>query len=136
MTSIKPCGHHVVVKPIELPKESKGGILLNFEGSQYEKLERASRMLGVLVAIGPQAWAAHAAALQDLYIGPPKQAHKASIFKPWAKEGDTVLYSRHAGKFVFDPISGEEHYLIHDEDVLAVLPPQSEWKADLLSLVN
>lgn len=131
MTSIRPCGHHIVVQPIELPKKSKGGILLNFEGSQYEKLEKASRMIGVILAVGPQAWAAHAASLADL-----DGATRKGLMDLWANEGDTVLYSRHAGKYVFDPMSGEELYVIHDEDVLAVLPPQSEWKTDLLDLTH
>jgi len=132
MTSIKPCGHHLVIKPIELPKESKGGILLNFEGSQYEKLEKASRMIGVILAVGPQCWFAHASALMDYVL--ETETEKAAL-EPWAATGQTVLYSRHAGKFVFDPMSGDELYVIHDEDVLAILPPQSEWTADLLSIV-
>ncbi len=135
-TSIKPCGHHLVVKPIELPKKSPGGILLNFEGSHFEKIEKASRMIGVIAALGPQCWAAHAASLADLAEGIENADVKAGLMNKWANEQDTVLYSRHAGKYVFDPMSGDELYLIHDEDVLAVLPPQSEWTADLLDLVN
>ena len=131
-TAIKPCGHHLVVAPIELPKESKGGILLNFEGSQYEKLERASRMIGVILELGPQCWAAHAAALAGL----EDSAERPGMMDKWANKGDTVLYSRHAGKYVFDPMTGDELYVIHDEDVLAVLPPQKKWKTDLLDLIH
>ena len=129
-TVIKPCGHHLVVEPMKLPEKSAGGIIINFEGTQFEKLERAGRMVGVIEAIGPQCWKAHAAALADCPTA------DVSTRADWAVVGETVLYSRHAGKFMFDPISGAEMYLIHDEDVLAILPPQEEWAENLLDLVG
>lgn len=127
-TSINPCGHHLVVEPVKLPEKSRGGIILRTDGSMQEKLDRAGRMIGVILATGPQCWKAHVAALDHLLT----EFDKARA--PWAKVGDTVLYSRHAGKFVFDPMDVEadkrELYLIHDDDVLAKLPPQSEWSLD------
>jgi len=122
-TSIRPCGHNVVVQPVTLKTETDSGIILVTEGSQKEKLEMAGRMLGVLVAVGPQAWWAHSVALEQEY-------------EPWAHVGDTVFYSRHAGKFMFDPISKKEMYVLHDEDILAVLPPQDEWELDVLDLTK
>lgn len=133
-TAIKPCGHNLVVEPLKLPEKSKGGIIITHAGTMFEKLEKAGRMVGVIKAIGPQCWAAHAAPLLDLFIGDPKSRHKDPMLQPWAKEGDTVLYSRHAGKFIFDPVSTVEMYIIHDEDVLAVLPPREEWAESLLAL--
>ena len=127
-TSIEPCGHHLVVEPVKLPEKSKGGIILTVSGSNNERLEKAGRMIGTILAVGPQCWKAHAAALDHILPG----NHPAR--KAWAAVGDTVLYGRHAGKFVFDPMDPEddkrELYLIHDDDVLAKLPPQSEWSLD------
>lgn len=132
-TSIRPAGHHLLVRPVEVERETKSGIILSVEGSMVEKLEKAGRMLGEVVAIGPQAWLAHAAGLAD-YVH--TYGAGGESLKPWAEVGDMILYSKHAGKFVFDPISGEELYLIHDEDVLAGLPPKSEWKIDLMDLMH
>lgn len=129
-TSIKPAGHHLVVAPVKLPEKSKGGIIVNLEGSQWERLEKAGRMIGVVIAIGPQAWKAHAANLAGY------GESGSTMYDDWAKVGDTILYSRHAGKYVFDPMDVEkrELYLIHDEDVLAALPDQADWLVDLLDL--
>lgn len=127
MTSIKPCGHHIVVAPLEWDKETEWGFALTpHENSETARMEKAGRMYGTLVAVGPQAWKAHAASiakglrfLESLFGG--------AVFDDWAQIGDTVMYSRYAGKNVYDPNDGTELYLIHDEDVLAVLPPKEEW---------
>jgi co-chaperonin GroES (HSP10) len=117
-----------VVEPVKLPEKSKGGIILRTTGSMQEKLDSAGRMIGVILATGPQCWKAHAAALDHILTD------RDPAREPWAVVGDTILYSRHAGKFTFDPMDDEadkrELYLIHDDDVLAKLPPQSEWSLD------
>lgn len=124
--NVKPVGHHLVVEPIEFENETESGIIIAVEGSHQEKLEKATRMLGRVVAIGPQAFKAHAAALE----GWP-----AEVQADWCKVDDMIMYARHAGKFIKDPIEGTEYYLIHDEDVKAVLPPLSEWKLDQTEIV-
>lgn len=125
-TSIEPCGHHLVVQPITLPEKSSGGIIITLEGTEGDRLERAGRMIGVILAVGPQCWKAHAANLQEFAAG-----YMDPVMLDWAHVGDTVLYARHAGKYVFDPMDEQEEkrelYLIHDDDVLAKLPAQSEW---------
>ncbi len=123
LTSIRPCGHHVVVQPVTLKTETESGIVLVVDGGQQEKLEKAGRMLGTLVAVGPQAWVAHSVALERGK-------------EPWAEVGDTVLYSRHSGKFVQDPMTKEEMYVLADDGILAVLPPQEEWNIDVFDLVG
>lgn len=129
--SIEPVGHNLVVEPVKLPEKSKGGIIVVLSGSTQEKLDKAGRMIGVILATGPQCWAAHAANLNDDNLVRRKGPE---ILANWAKVGDTILYSRHAGKYCFDPMDPEddqrELYLIHDDDVLAKLPPQSEWAVD------
>jgi co-chaperonin GroES (HSP10) len=126
MTNIKPCGHHVIVAPLVWDKETAWGFALTpHEDSESAKLEKAGRMYGTLEAIGPQAWKAHAASL--LRANAPTQIIAHVSYDDWAKIGDTVMYSRYAGKGVYDPIDGKELYLIHDEDILAILPPREEW---------
>lgn len=129
MTSIRPAGHHLLVKPLEVKNETESGIIVTVKGSQIERLEKAGRMIGEVVALGPQCWVAHAAALLSV-------TDDTRVLEGWAVVGEMVIYSRHAGKFVFDPISGEELYLIHDEDVLAGLPPQDDWEVDMADLTH
>jgi co-chaperonin GroES (HSP10) len=123
MSNIRPTGHNILIAPIVQEKETAWGFQLNpTESSTGAVMDRAGRQYGTLVAAGPQAWKAHAVGLLDLV-----EARDPAL-DAWAKVGDTVMYSRYAGKGVYDPLTGEEYYLLHDEDVLAVLPPHSEWK--------
>ena len=122
MSNIKPTGHNILIAPIVAEKETAWGFQLNpTESSTGAVMDRAGRQYGTLIAVGPQAWVAHAAAIAK-YVRDPE------ALAAWAHVGDTVMYSRYAGKGVYDPLTGEEYYLLHDEDVLAVLPPHSEWK--------
>lgn len=126
--SIKPTGHHVLVTPLAWEKETDWGFALTpHENSESAKLEKAGRMYGTLVAVGPQAWKAHAVALLK---GLPELVYRRFIdaTESWARVGDTIMYSRYAGKSLFDPITGQEYYLIHDEDILAVLPAKDDWE--------
>lgn len=126
----------MVVRPVQLPRKSEGGIIINFRGTEEEKLQRSGRMIGKVEAIGPQCWKAHAASLVDV----TRQGEKA--LEPWCEVGDWVLYSRYAGKFIKDPTipleeqEDAELYVINDDDVIAVLPPQSEWKMSPAELVG
>jgi co-chaperonin GroES (HSP10) len=43
-----------------------------------------------------------------------------------AKVGDTVAYVKNAGKFVVNPYTKEELYLLNDEDILVVLKKEAE----------
>ncbi len=164
-TSIRPVGHHLVVAPITLPEKSKGGIIIKHGGTDWDRLQKASRMLGVVLAVGPQCWRAHAAALADsVGTNDPSLHRSGDILGAWAKVGDTVFYNRHAGKFMFDPVyrivaapadkeetvsefgafkSTEELqselielYVINDDDVIAVLPPMEEWTVDALDVMT
>ena len=134
-------GHHLVVEPITLPEKSKGGIIIQHAGTDWDKLAKASRQLGTILSIGPQCWKAHAAGLASYTdIRDP-------ALGPWAKVGDVIFYSRHAGKFMFDPcvrvenpIEGKsdlkELYVINDDDVIAILPPMEDWTVDALDVMT
>ena len=141
-TTLIPVGHHLVVEPITLPEKSKGGIIIQHDGTNWDKLAKASRMLGTVLAVGPQCFKAHAAGL----LGLPEAAQNAELTQPWCKVGDLIFYSRHAGKFMFEPVlrkpdeEGEkslrELYVINDDDVIAVLPPMEEWTVDALDVMR
>ncbi len=107
-TTIRPVGHHLVIAPITLPEKSKGGIIIKHAGTNWDRLQKASRMLGTVLAVGPQCWSAHAAALAEYSDahedGSEPFGSQAEMLKPWAKVGDLVFYNRHAGKFMFDPV--------------------------------
>lgn len=134
MTVIKPAGHHILVAPLEWDKETEWGFQLTpTDTSETARLEKAGRMYGTLEAVGPQAWKAHAAGLAKALSFDFAELLKLfgkQVFADWAVVGDTIMYSRYAGKNIFDPKSGQELYLIHDEDILAVLPPKEEWVYD------
>ena len=146
-TSIKPAGHKLVIEPIELPEKTEGGIIIKHEGTMWAKLEAAGRMIGTVLAIGPQAWKAHAAGLVSL---DEAGFGNDELLDDWCEVGDVVLYSRHAGKFIFDPMFKEQNqtefglskpklkelYVIQDDDVQAVLPPYEDWKVSILDLIG
>jgi co-chaperonin GroES (HSP10) len=140
-TTLTPVGHHLVIEPISLPEKSTGGIIIQHAGTNWDKLAKASRQLGTVLAIGPQCWKAHASGLAH-YVDSRDPALEA-----WCKVGDLIFYSRHAGKFMFDPIVRKENplegqsdlkelYVINDDDVIAVLPPMAEWTVDALDVMT
>ena len=132
MTSIRPTGHHLIVSPLKIKEKTESGIIVSLEGSSYEKLNKSNREIGEVLAMGPQAYAAHRAALWDYAV--TDETVEAKLLDNWCQVGDMVFYSRNSGRFVFDPMSGEELYAIHDEDVIAVIPPEAEWKHDIREL--
>ena len=140
---MRPVGHHLVVEPISLPEKSKGGIVIQHAGTNWDKLSKASRQLGTVLAVGAQCWKAHASGLAA-YVDARDPALEA-----WCKVGDLIFYSRHAGKFMFDPIVRKELkdiidgqsdlkelYVINDDDVIAVLPPMADWTVDALDVMT
>ena len=98
------------------------------DGSQLEAMEKTGRYIGTVLAIGPQAYVAHASALFDYAVANDVDP---GVLEPWCEVGEMVVYQRNAGKFVWDPMSGEELYVIHDEDVIAAIPPEEEWEHDI-----
>lgn len=95
--SIAPVGHRVLVKPLPLEKQSKGGIILTTD----DRKEKA-QVRGTVVAIGPNAWKAF------------------DDGEPWCKVGDEVWFAQYGGYLVRDPETDEEYRLLNDEDVCAV----------------
>ena len=95
--NIHPKGYRILVKADEIEEETEAGIFI----VQDKNMERAAQMKGTLVAVGEYAW--------DRYDN------------PWAKVGDCVLYAKHSGKNVEDPVTKENYVIMNDEDLIAVL---------------
>jgi chaperonin GroES len=96
---IQPAGHRVLVKVEEAEKVTKGGILIP-ENVQDRNTEAAS--IGVVVAVGPTAWAAF------------------DDGTPWAAVGDKVAFAQYGGKKITDPATEETFRVLNDEDIIAV----------------
>lgn len=95
---MKALGHRVLIKPKEIETESEGGIVLVLD----ERMEKAGNDIGTVTAIGDQAFVAYGD-------------------EPWCKVGDKIIYAKYGGKFVVDPVSGDDYIVINDDDCLVLL---------------
>ena len=104
--SFQVLAHRVAVKPFtvdEWDEDRKKAKQLGFVLPEMEENKRAKASVdvGVVIQIG-------ASAETDAVVG------------------DTVAYVKNAGKFVVNPYTKEEIYLLNDEDLLVVLKKESE----------
>jgi len=97
---MKVKGYRILVKPDEIEKVSKGGIVYAYTD---ERVERAALQTGRVAGVGNTAWQGEAFAA------------------PWCKEGDRILFSKHSGRFVVDPTDDAEYLIMNDTDVLCVI---------------
>ena len=104
---VEVCGHRVLLKPKFEEEVINEGALTGFKLDVGEtfKREKAATVIGEIVSIGPMAWKAFDGNNPD--------------WKPWAKVGDTVYFSKFAGKFIM--IDGVDHIICNDEDIIAVI---------------
>ena len=96
--NIKPTGHHVIIKLLELEKKTPGGIILP---TDKVKKEQAGGQFSTIIAVGDMAWSEYE--------------------KPWAKVGDIVVTVRYPGaQYDHD---GEDKYnrIINDDEIIGVL---------------
>ena len=102
MLNIK--GYRILVQPKEIETVSSGGIVITLEGTNEAKLEEAGQQFGTVLSIGATCW-------------------KTEVLgEPWCEVGDTILFSRHSGRFVYDPDDNDKKYMIiNDTDVIAVV---------------
>lgn len=100
-SGIRPMGYNVLVKPDEVEKTTKGGIIL-----PEVKLEKDEfgRMEGTLVAVSPMAFS-----FGDWPDGEAKPA-----------PGDRVIFSRYAGSEVMGR-DGSKFWLMKDESIVGVM---------------
>ena len=113
----KPTGHRLVVHRNPVEEYSPGGIIQH-ASEESKKLKANNSQLGVIVAIGPDAWKAFRMINEN---------GKEVSGKPWAKVGDYVLYIRNSAREVSDPFSPNQKDLVMmaDEDVLAVITKEA-----------
>ncbi len=96
---LKVVGHRLMVKPDPVETKTESGIFL----AKDEKAYREATMSGEVVGMGENAF------------------YGFADNKPWCALGDHIVYARHSGKFVTDPETQEEYYVINDEDVQVVI---------------
>ena len=103
---LEPCGHHVIIRPRHVSETTASGL---YKPEPARDMEKRATMVGTVVAVGRQAWAAFADGV------------------PWAKVGDTVIFSKYSGADVPDEIrraidpTAERLVIVNDEDVLTVI---------------
>jgi len=96
---LKVVGDRVLIRPKDLEKKSKGGIIIEY-GDQEKVYKRATQQ-GEIVDIGPEAYSEYE--------------------EKWVKVGDRVIFAQYAGKFVEDPETEEKYIVINDIDVQLVI---------------
>lgn len=91
-------GYRILVKPDDVETTyGDSNIVIVMD----ERLEKAAQQTGVVVGVG-----------HTCYRGDSE---------PWCGVGDRILFSKHAGRFVVDPDSGEELMVMSDTDCLTVI---------------
>lgn len=109
---IQMTGHRVLVDADSVDTEVDFGEAGQFQIVTDEKLERTGVQRGVIVNLGPDCWKAYR------YVDGDGIERNGEA---WAKVGDYILFSRHAGRFVEDPMDENKLYLVmNDEDILGV----------------
>ena len=110
--ALKALGYRLLVKPDNFNSEHKvEGTDIVLEIAHNEKEKKATMTTGVIMDIGPLAWADY------------NKNMEKNI--PWAKVGDHVMYSRYGGKRIEDPETLEEVILLDDGDVLCKIEENS-----------
>jgi co-chaperonin GroES (HSP10) len=104
---IEPILHRILVKPY------------NFE--EHDDVYRSAKNLGIITTIDSQAKREQQAIDHGTVL-----AFGPTVFKDYGadnplKEGDQIVYARHAGKRITDPETKQELLVINDEDVVAIL---------------
>src|SRR3972149_6437629 len=92
---VKPLQDRVLIKRVEEESKTKGGIII--PDSAKEKPQE-----GLVVAVGPG-----------------KVTDNGNRVAPEVKAGDRVLFGKYSGTDI--KIDGEEHLILREEDVLAVI---------------
>lgn len=105
---IKPVGHKLLVKMDKVEDFDPVFKSAKASGIALPEVEDALRRQagidkGRVVAIGELCWMDFSKAIQ------------------WCKEGDLIVFAKHAGKVIEDPKTLEKFIILNDEDVQAVI---------------
>lgn len=88
-------GHRILIDPDPVETKTDSGIVL----VKDERAYREATTAGTVVQVGETA-----------YMG-------FADDRKWVKIGDRVIYAKYTGKFVTDPETEKEYYVINDEDI-------------------
>jgi|ERR1700674_344123 len=102
MSKWKPCGNKILVLMDPVEEVTKGGIVI--PGTKTER-DAMGQMVGTVVAVGSCAWADQPA--------------------PWARVGDRVKFAKYAGFLHQEEGSTDMYRVMHDLDIVMVLPKNS-----------
>jgi chaperonin GroES len=97
-SGMNPVGWRILIKPQEVKKVSKGGIILSTESNSDR--EQMANTTGIVVAMGDQC-----------YIDEPA---------PWCKVGDKVIFAKYAGLLYLGK-DGNQYRMINDKDITGTL---------------
>jgi chaperonin GroES len=92
---IRPLHDRVIVKRLEQEQKSAGGIII--PDTAREKPQEAK-----VVAVGPG-----------------RRDESGKLIAPEVKKGDRVLFGKYSGSEI--KLDGEEHLILREEDIMAVL---------------
>jgi len=92
---ITPLGDRILVKPLEAEEKTKGGIIL--PDTAKEKPQEG----------------------KVISVGKGKVLDNGKIQPLEVKVGDKILYGKYSGTEI--KLNGEEHLIIREEDVLAII---------------
>lgn len=95
MAKVQPLGDRILLKPLEAEEKTKGGIIL--PDTAKEKPQE-----GKVIAVGK---------------GKVLESGKTEPVE--VKVGDKVLYGKYSGTEI--KIEGEDHLIVREEDILAIL---------------
>lgn len=93
--NIRPLGDRVLVEQKQEAEQIKGGIVI--PDTAKEKPQEAT----------------------VIAVGPGRVLENGELRKPQVKEGEKVLFGKYAGSEV--KIDGEEHIILREDDILAVI---------------
>lgn len=100
MTSIKPLGDRVLVRPCEVEEVSPGGVLL-----PHSSIDDEQTTTGIVVNVGPGSWQSVGETMMRVVLD--------------VAPNDKVLFRPYGGTEVM--VDGVKHRLLQFNEVLAVL---------------
>lgn len=106
---VRPVGWRILVEPVQIKRETAGGIVL---AEEAVKAQEYLRYIGKVVDVGELA-----------YCDDKFKPHPNASANRWCKVGDHIAFGRHAGQEVIVNGDGEQKRfrLLNDDEVLAVI---------------
>ena len=128
---IEPAGHRVIVRPDPLSEVEQRELQqyesLKSKGFEVADPDRKRKeqtvIIGTVVAVGAQAWIAHALSIinnrKELFEAGFSAEVIAAACKPWAKVGDRVYFAKYGGYVIEE--DGIQYRMLNDEDITGIV---------------